>query len=256
MNLPVTPSLLLSDVLLGKLEALDQSVEQAHGPLGTLDPNKERATPFRVLGERALRSESAPEVLAAFGEALVTIVESACVNFPGNLFWDHDYLAANLLVGAHESDAGPAVYLRETADTLASLYALYGRESAVAFRYLHDFLYGFDWARWVKREPAARAGQGPFDAAFLRYSRERGHELLHLIGQNDDKYPALPEGTARNPFGFSREPDEERVLHLDLARRGFIPVPAWDPRGTANWERPFAEIREARAEALRQTIRH
>lgn len=251
MTTPVAAPLLTSDVLLGKLEALDASVRRAHGPLGTLDPNKEEATPFRVLGERALRTEATPETLVAFGEALITVVEAACVNFPGNLFWDHDFLAAALLRQAHESNRGPAEYLRGAGEFLADLYALFGRETPISFRYAHDFLYGFDWARWVKRDPRARENVGPFDEAFLEYSRARGHELLALIETNDTKYPQLEEGLARNPFAFSREPAVEHALHRDLARRGYVPVQAWDPRGLAIWDRPFTEIREARAEALR-----
>ncbi|MCA9600993.1 MAG: ferrochelatase [Polyangiales bacterium] len=239
------------DVVLGKLEAVDRSVAQVHGPLASLAPGAETATPLRTLGERAAARTEDPHVLAAFAESLISIVESECSNFPENIFWDFDYLAASLLRSAHRSERGAVEYLREATELVVGLHELFGMHTAVRFRYGHDFLYGFDWARWVKRDPEERASEGPFDLAFLRFSRERGHELLELIHGNDTKYPPLPDGTTRNPFGFSRDPADERRLHQDLAERDCLPVRAWDPDATPSWDRPFTEIRAARAEALR-----
>jgi hypothetical protein len=120
----------------------------------------------------------------------------------------------------------------------------------LAFRYVHDFTYGFDWAKWVMHEPAERRGVGPFDPTFLAYLRSRGEELVTLIELDDEKYPKLPDGRSRNPFGFSREPAHEALLFTDLAARGLLPIRAWDVESEPVAERPFADLRFDRARQL------
>ena len=127
---------------------------------------------------------------------------------------------------------------------------LYGMRSPVRFQYVHDFTYGYDWAKWVRRSPRDRSHVGPFELDFLRYSRRRGHELLALIARDDAEYPSLPDDRPRNVFRFSRDPDEEILLLRDLASRDLLPVEAYRTDASPRWDRPFAELRDERALAL------
>src|SRR5690606_29082988 len=79
--------------------------------------------------------------------ALRAIEAAAAAAFPGNIFWDLELLAASLLRSGEIAAQGRQI---------AELQALYGETTAIRFRYVHDFLYGYDWAKWVQREPASR----------------------------------------------------------------------------------------------------
>jgi hypothetical protein len=230
-----------------RVDGLWAKVLDGPGAGGTLDPLREHATPLAALVEHATASH--PELRDALAEGITEIVEAQLRSFPENLFWDLDLLGARL-VAQSSSASEPAERLLDLADRIARLQDLYGQRTPIRFRYVHDFLYGFDWARWVTRRPADRAGVGPFDQAFLAYGFERGHELLALIEAGDVKYPPLDAGDARNPFRFSREPDDERRLLRDLAARELVPVEAWRPDGRARWREPFSDLREERARAL------
>ncbi len=174
---------------------------------------------------------------AQVARGLTEITRSMADNFPENIFWDLEVIADALRGGV-------------PADLLARVQPLYGQNGEIRFRYIHDFIYGFDWAKWVRRAPTERATHGPFSEAFLAYSFRRGHELLALIADNDSKYGQLQDARARNPFGFSREPDDEALLFRDLAERDLLPVRAWDTSARPVWDRPFAELRTERAGAL------
>lgn len=179
----------------------------------------------------------------AVSAALVEIVTALADSYPENLFCDLDALAAHL------GRASPSL-CRETGRRIAGLHRLYGRHTAICFRYVHDFVYGFDWARWVAREPITRASVGPFDLPFLSYLERRGAELLELIEGDDAKYPRLRDQKNRSPFPFSREPEAELAVHRALARKGLLPNPAWRSDAQPVWDRPFVALREAEAKAL------
>ena len=241
---------LSDEALVGKLRAVDEAVWRAHGPLQSLSPERTTATHLHDIGKQICAMDLPPRVLAVLGEGLLEIVEAQCQNFPENIFWDLDFLATSLIRRSRDSDLGPVRYIQEATRTIVSLQALFGIHSPIRFRYVHDFLYGFDWARWVKRDPNIRGSVQPFDIEFLRYSRERGHELIHLIEEGDERYPALDAGNARNPFPFSREPSDESLLHRDLAEQGMIPVCAWNPDAAPVWNENYADFRIARAREL------
>ena len=242
----------MSEAVLARLSAVDERLRrESPGPLRTLDPQREQATPLPELHRQLLatmdtdvRAELAP-VLAA---GLAKLAEAQLAAFPANLFWDFDLIGADLCAQAQAADA-PAALLADRFARMAALQHLYGRDTAINFSYVHDFSYGFDWAKWVAREPSLHADPpGPFSLAFLDYMQRRGHELLALIAQDDRKYPSLPRDEARNPFPFSREPAAELRLHRELAKRGLIPVPAWDLGATSldwgnRWREPFADRR-------------
>ncbi|MGE0785849.1 MAG: ferrochelatase [Sandaracinaceae bacterium] len=208
----------------------------------SLAPSRERATSLSGLGAALLGSrDEEHDVTLARGLARIAAATRRC--FPDNVFWDLDALATAL--SRLETDE-----LREAIDELEELYALFGVGGPIRFRYAHDFVYGFDWARWVARDPEAHAAIGPFDRRFFRTMLARGGELLELIEADDAKYPRLREGELRNPFGYARDPASERLLYERLAREGGIPVHAWSMDPEPRWDGDFEERRTACAREL------
>ena len=179
---------------------------------------------------------------ADLGPALVRIEAAFLRNFPHNIFLDLDLLAAGL---ASKSDSE----VRDLADLIAELAAQFGGRP-IQFRYVHDFLYGFDWHKWVQAAPKERQGIGPFDTTFLRWLLGRAGELRELIAKNDAKYHPIDENVHRNPFPFSRTTDDERRIFRALAARQLLPVETYDARGRSRADRPFYQLREAVAAEL------
>lgn len=213
----------------------------------SMAPDRERATSFEALGEIVLRGVG-PRRAEVFAEGFDRLARAVRESFPENLFWDFDRLAGVLA-------RAPEDAMRGAFDDLVQLHELFGRATAIRFRYVHDFLYGYDWAKWVARDPEARADLDPYSPAFFAAMLSRGRELLALIAEDDPKYHRLRGEGHRNPFGFSREPSAERALHRRLAARGAIPVEAWRVGGAARWDLDFYGMRERCAEELRLTPR-
>ena len=202
----------------------------------SLDPARQEATSLDALA----RSGAVRAGLEAIAVAIAR-------HFPENVFADLDLVAAALeRTRAREGEAAALAH----AERIAAVHALFGQETPLRFRYAHDFLYGFDWARWVARDPDARRGVGPYDAAFLDYSEQRAAELCALVRKRDRKYGPLAPGAHRNPFPFRRDPEAERLLHRALAAEGAIPVAAWDPSCAPRWDRGYTALREEKARAL------
>ncbi len=212
----------------------------------TLDPRRSSATPLQQL----VASLAEPPEIEPLAAAAAEVATAQLDNFPENLFWDFDHYLASIHQQAAASDDYAACAERMSTTTIA-LMQLYGQQSKIQFRYVHDFMYGFDWARWVRRDPANRAGVDPFGLRFLNQSKSRGQDILDLIEADDAWYPQLSDGVARNPFSFSREPEDELILYRDLSLRGFIPVQAWQIHAAPDWNRDFDALREERARALR-----
>lgn len=234
-----------------RLAETDASLDAEGVRRFTLDPLRSEAHRLEELGDallpllRALPADTAE----AWSDGLIATTAAIRAHFPENLLWDLDHLAASVLrEAAHAPRA--ASHVRAVFDEVVALHALFGCDTTIRFRYVHDFAYGFDWAKWVRRSPAERSAIGPFDLAFLRALRTRGHELLALIEADDTVYPRLRSPDARNPFAFSREPAAELALYRDLAERDLVPVRAWTFDDPPVWNRAFAEEREARARAL------
>jgi hypothetical protein len=238
-----------------RLRSVQTRLEAEAGPLRSLDPSRDRATSLGDLHATALASIDARlrDALAeALAEGLCELALAQLDAFPGNLFWDLDLICAAILAEARALDPGSArACVGDRFARMAALQHLYGRRTAINFSYVHDFVYGFDWAKWVAREPSLHAAApGPFSLPFLEYMDRRGRELLELIDRDDSKYPSLDGDEPRNPFPFSREPDDEIRLHRELARRDLIPVPTWiadaDARDwSTRWRIPFADRRVA-----------
>ncbi|MEZ4231034.1 MAG: ferrochelatase [Polyangiaceae bacterium] len=230
------------------LRAADEVLAASGVLRRSLCPERQLATSLLDLGAR-LRSEIPRGCEGAFARGLASIARAELRNFPENIFWDFDYTASSLVEEASAA-VEPARHLTHACALIVELQDLFGSATEIRFRYGHDFIYGYDWAKWVRKDPAARRGVGPFDLEFLRFLHHRGHELLELIAEDDTKYPTLRTSEPRNPFEFSREPSAEAALHESLARDHLLPVESWRLDATPVWDRPFQRLRRERAEAL------
>ncbi len=211
----------------------------------TLDPCRESASPLTELVERLANDGERPHLAAAAS----SVAEAQLECFPENLLWDFDFFLASV----HEQAAAADDYvarLDEAARVTVGLMHLYGQQSVIQFRYVHDFMYGFDWARWVRRDPEARAHVPPFSVEFLKQVQVRGRDILDLIEADDDVYPQIDDGAPRNPFPFSREPEEELRLYRSLSERGCIPIEAWRPDAEPDATRDFDALRQDAAKRL------
>lgn len=121
---------------------------------------------------------------------------------------------------------------------------MFGCKGEIRFRYVHDFMYGFDWARWVKKDLKNRSNIKPFSIIFLDYLLTKGEEILRLISINDKRYHHISSRSFRNAFCFPRAPKDEYRLLTYLADYGLIPVNAWSWNTEPIWNQPFDEIRE------------
>ncbi|GAB4197422.1 MAG: hypothetical protein OHK0013_05590 [Sandaracinaceae bacterium] len=222
----------------------------------TLDPSARRPRSLVTLGERLLPARSGRPALheqqeIAWAMAMSDLARAIVREFPENIFADLDHVGAVLRdVVAREGH----VALERRIDPLVRIHRLYGRASSIRFRYVHDFLYGFDWARWVRRDPETRRGVGPFDAVFLAHVEARAAELAARIEAGDPEYPPLPASAFRNPFPFDRDPEAEGRLFPSLVARKLIPVEAWREQPELGWEHPFTELRVEHAASLGLTL--
>jgi len=233
-----------------ELAAADASLAAHTVALRSLAPGRASAhTLVEILGPRL--ADAAHGMIEPFVAGTAAFVRALLESFPDNLLWDLDLPLATWWRTAAASD-DPAATAADLLALATELQGLFGRTTALRFRYAHDFLYGYDWAKWVGRDPAAREGIGPYDRRFLAAMRARGHELLALIEAGGDaKYPALPDASPRNPFPFSREPEAELAIHRALAEVGRIPVPAWRwDNASVTWSHPWAAWREETAAGL------
>ena len=237
-----------------RLRATTQQLEAGvGGSLASLAPTRVHATALVDVHARALarlepaRATLLTEPLAA---GLQTLALAQLDAFPGNLFWDLDLIAVAIVDQTRTLAIDLTVpHVTDQLARMAELQHLYGRATAINFAYVHDFVYGYDWAKWVAREPSVQTDvPEPFSPRFLAYMRTRAHELMKLIADDDSKYPTLVDDQPRNPFPFSRAPADELTLHRELARRDLIPVPTWDPDAnvldwSTRWRIPFATHR-------------
>jgi len=205
----------------------------------TLDPQRARASTLTEIAGRVLPSHRSASAVA-FAHGLAQVAVAMHEAFPGNLFWDLDYLAASLW----REGQGDPERMRAHAEAHAALQHVFGRRTPIGFEYVHDFTYGYDWAKWVAREPEARAMVAPTSPAFVAVMQARGEELLAVIAAGADaKYPRLTGSGPRNPFGFSRDKADEIVLLTHLASDGALPVQAWRVDPPLSPHRPFGQLR-------------
>lgn len=232
------------DQLRRRMRDLDAELVDRAGPPASLAPGRSRATSLEALTV-VIAGDFDSRWAQALAGGVGSMVRSQIEHFPGNIYWDLDFLVAALL-----GQAGSPTAFLDLAERVVRLQRLFGCHSVIGFRYLHDFTYGFDWARWTARSPGERATIGPFSGTFLDRLEHRGGEIEARIRAGDARYPRLAPGVFRNPFPFSRSPRDERRLLEDLAANDLIPVHAWRVDARPRFDRPYTEQREVRAREL------
>jgi hypothetical protein len=225
-------------------EILDEIITQ-HGirPL-SLNPNLNLITSFGEIGDLIAENTCETEVIDCLYHTLEIILRAQLINFPENIFWDFDFMIFSMLEQALTSKDGAIVFLESFGRKIVLLMDMFGCAGEIRFRYVHDFMYGYDWARWVKKDPENRSNIKPFSLVFLDYLLAKGQEMLRLISINDKRYYHIPFHSFRNAFYFPRDPKDEYRLLTYLADYGLIPVNTWNWNAAPIWNKPFDDIRE------------
>ncbi|MEH2303698.1 MAG: hypothetical protein V7K88_33235 [Nostoc sp.] len=236
---------------------IDEIFAQQSVNMLSLNPQKRLITSFAELGNFITEQNTDIEFLTTLQETLESIVRTQLRNFPENIFWDFDFLVSSMLRQALVADEGAITFLKVFGKKMVLLIEMFGNKTQMRFRYVHDFMYGLDWARWVQKEPQNRAHIEPFSLIFLDYLLVKGKELLQRINHGQIISYKLCETGYRNPFTFSREPEDEYRLLTYLAEEQLIPVAVWNWNASPVWNKPFQEMRQQLALKLNiQPQRH
>ena len=217
----------------------------------SLSPLKHDATTYFELGRELYLEEKNDKVCYDFCKTFFHITKAELYHFPGNIFWDMDFIFFSTFAEMKKYESNYKDYLIDFEKIMLKLLHVFGGHSAIKFQYIHDFSYGFDWAKWVKKDKKERKSIGPFSLSFLHRMFHRGEELIELIRKNDAKYYQLGKKERfRNPFIFIREPEEETALLTFLAKEGNIPVACWDKKAKPKWEIAYEIKRRQASEHL------
>ncbi|MEH2052628.1 hypothetical protein [Nostoc sp.] len=236
---------------------IDEILTQQSVNLLSLSPEKTLITSFAELGNLITEQKTDIKIIITLQETLEIIVRTQLQNFPENIFWDFDFLVSSMLRQALTADEGAVPFLKIFGAKMVSLTEMFGNKTEMRFRYVHDFIYGFEWARWVQKEPQNRAHIEPFSLVFFDYLLVKGKELLQRINHGQVVSYKLCDTGYRNPFTFSREPEDEYRLLSYLAEEQLIPVAVWNWNASPVWNKPFQEMRQQLALKLNiQPQRH
>ncbi|MEH2179481.1 hypothetical protein [Nostoc sp.] len=236
---------------------IDKILAQQSVNLLSLNPQKTLITSFAELGSVIAEKNDNIQIIATIQETLESIVYAQLQNFPENIFWDFDFMVSSMLRQALVAEEGTITFLNLFGAKMVSLTEMFGIKTEIRFRYVHDFMYGFEWARWVQKEPHNRAHIEPFSPVFLDYLLAKGKELLQRINHGQVVCYKLCDTGYRNPFSFSREPEDEYRLFTYLAQEQLIPVAVWNWNASPVWNKPFQEMRQQLALKLNiQPQRH
>jgi len=223
---------------------IDEILARQSVNLLSLNPQRRLITSFAELGNLITQQNTEIKLIITLQETLESIVYTQLQNFPENIFWDFDFLVSSMLRQALVADQGAIPFLKVFGEKMVSLTEMFGNKTEMRFRYAHDFMYGFDWARWVQKEPQNRAHIEPFSLVFLDYLLAKGKELLQRISHGQITSYKLCDTGYRNPFTFSREPEDEYRLLTYLAEEQLIPVAVWEWNACPVWNKPFQEMRQ------------
>ncbi|ALF55785.1 hypothetical protein ACX27_27715 [Nostoc piscinale CENA21] len=218
-------------------------VQNSVNPL-SLSPQKQVITRFAELESLIEEETTDIRLISNLQNTLECILEAQLENFPDNIFWDCDFMVSSILRQALAVADEAIGFLKMFTEKMVALSRLFGIHQEIRFCYVHDFMYGFEWARWVQKDPQNRAHIEPFSLFFLDYLLAKGQELIHRINHEQPTYYQLCATGFRNPFPFSREPEDEYRLLTYLANEGLIPVTAWNWHSQPVWNQPFQEIRQ------------
>ncbi|MEH2239344.1 MAG: hypothetical protein V7K30_24570 [Nostoc sp.] len=158
---------------------IDEMLAQQSVNLLSLNPQKILITSFAELGNLITEQKANIKLLTTLQETLESIVYSQLQNFPENIFWDLDFLVSSMLRQALVADEGAIAFLKVFGEKMISLTEMFGNKTEMRFRYVHDFIYGFDLARWVQKEPQKRAQIEPFSLVFLIICLPKGKNFYN-----------------------------------------------------------------------------
>ncbi|MBH8574361.1 hypothetical protein I8752_15300 [Nostocaceae cyanobacterium CENA369] len=225
-------------------QLLDEIIAQHSVNLLSLNPQKTFTTSFAELGNLIVKTTTNAQLIAALRNTLEHILHAHLQNFPQNIFWDFDFIVSSMLRQALVAGENAIDFLELFSQKMVSLTELFGIKTEIRFRYVHDFIYGFEWARWVQKEPEKRACVEPFSLVFLDYLLVKGKEILQRISHGQNITYKLCDTGFRNPFTFSREPEDECRLLSYLAGEELIPVTAWNWDAQPIWNKPYQDMRQ------------
>ncbi|MEA5514114.1 hypothetical protein [Nodularia sp. UHCC 0506] len=225
-------------------------VQESVNPL-TLNPHQTLITNFVELENLITASITDQKFIVALRDNLEIIIYAQVQNFPENIFWDFDFMVGSMVRQALVADEGAIAFLECFSHKMVVLIELFGIKKEIRFRYVHDFMYGFDWARWVQKEPQTRSNSEPFSLMFLDDLLMKGEKLIKHINYGQVTSYNLGNTGYRNPFDFSREPEDEHLLLTSLAKEKLIPVEAWNWDTSPVWNKPFQEMRQQLALKLK-----
>lgn len=230
-----------------KIRALDTMMHHhCGGKVLTLNSQKKNCTSFEELFETVstVQHLNIPLII----DSLSILVKEEINHFPCNIFWDKDYFIRYFLSKISSiSQQEQVSFITDYVQIYSSLLKLFGKSSSIRFQYLHDFSYGFDWAKWVRNDSEKRNGVLPFSRIFLQRMFQRGKELETLIQKNDELYPRLNDKEFRNPFQFHRSIEYESLLLRQLADKELIPIVAWEQNGSVDWRKNYSKLRDIEA---------
>lgn len=212
----------------------------------SLNKTQSKAINLPVLKTEIIKWELSKLELNFYENVVIEICNSIQDNFPQNIFYDLDYLFYQILQESKTSEIGFEPKLNEFQNSLNSIFTIFGIHSSVKFRYIHDFIYGYDWLKWTLEKKGSQEIESPLGEPFLNYITNRGKELENLIEGNDKNYPVLNE-PFRNPFLFVRSTQEEEILHSNLSIDHLIPLEAWNLFAIPKSDKNYSEIRTKRA---------
>ncbi|TGN14038.1 hypothetical protein [Leptospira ilyithenensis] len=228
---------------------IDRFVDLKYPSRRTLCPAKNQVTRFEEIGNQIsdlLQNETNWKYSA---EVTSKIVHSVMDHFPENIFWDFDYMIMKIVNNSIDPEQDFLQSMSLTAGKILNIFSIFGKNSAIKFRYIHDFIYGYDWLKWILEKKQPGDETDPYGVCFLDYIGHRGMEMISLVGKNDTNYPEL-NGEYRNPFLFSRSDEDEINLLTNLARSGNIPIEAWDRYANPKSDRNYSKIRLERSEQM------
>lgn len=225
-------------------QVIDEILAQYQINLLSLNPYKTNITSFVELEGLIRKNITDTCLINTTKNTLERIVKSQLQNFPENIFWDFDFMVSSMLHQSLNGGDDAIAFLESFADKMVLLTDLFGINSEIRFRYVHDFIYGFEWAKWVQKDPQNRANIEPFSLIFLDYLLAKHQELIQRISRSKSQSYKLCANGFRNPFNFSRDPEDEYRLLTHLAKAELIPVAAWDWNAFPIWNKPFQERRE------------
>jgi hypothetical protein len=240
-----------SSVILEPFENIDKLLFAHSTALYSLNPKEQYASSFSSIGRDLLEMTDHGEIVKTVGVHLTRIIEAQFIHFPENIFWDFNTLAGYMVQQAedvYQETAGSEYddtfrFINLYTSMVIKLWAKFGKHSTIRFRYVHDFIYGFDWAKWVAQSPKERSNIHPLSMRYMKRMMERGEELQHLIARNDEEYHQLSGDEYRNPFAFHRHADEEMTTLKMLAQQDYIPLKSWLYNTTPAWNKEYATIR-------------